>query len=403
MNSKRLTYLFIFVLNAFLGPQCTHAQFVNLVEYDEIITGAQQTPLYLTFLEGKNVGVVTNQTGLIGKVHLVDTMIASGVNIIKVFTPEHGFRGDHDAGALVLSTKDEKTGLTIISLYGKKKKPEKSDLDNIEIMVFDLQDVGVRFYTYISTLTYVMEACAENNIPFIVLDRPNPNGYYIDGPVLDPAYKSFVGLHPVPIVYGLTIGEYARMVNGESWLSNGNKCQLTVIPLKNYDRNTIFKLPVKPSPNLPTWESVYLYPSLCFFEGTIVSVGRGTDFPFQAFGHPDLLSGNFTFVPKPIKGVSSNPVQENKLCNGFLLKDYAWEFQNHPKKLNINWLIDAYHQLSGKSSFFNQYFNTLAGTDQLRKQIEDGMTAEKIAESWKNELDTYKNIRVKYLIYPDFK
>ncbi|MBO7083553.1 MAG: DUF1343 domain-containing protein, partial [Bacteroidales bacterium] len=261
-------------------------QSIRLIPKEAYVSGALCTDCYLSMLEGKAVGVVANQTSIVGETHLVDTLLASGVNVKRIFTPEHGFRGAADAGAKVTGGKDEKTGIEIASLYGKTKKPTIEMLKDIDLMLFDLQDVGVRFYTYISTLTYVMEACAENHIPVVVLDRPNPNGFYIDGPVLKDENKSFVGMHPVPVVYGMTIGEYGKMVNGEGWLKDGIRCDLTVIPVPSYDRNAIYELPVKPSPNLPNWESVYLYPSLCFFEGTIVSVGRGTEKPFQIFGHP---------------------------------------------------------------------------------------------------------------------
>jgi uncharacterized protein YbbC (DUF1343 family) len=403
LNAQLFKILIILFALVFNSCEDSYSQTLRLIEYQAIKTGADQTENYLHLLKEKKIAVVTNHTGIIGSQHIVDTLLSVGIQVVKIFTPEHGFRGDQDAGAHISNLKDEKTGLPVISLYGNKKKPEAADLKNIDVVLFDLQDVGVRFYTYISTLTYVMDACAENNIPVIVLDRPNPNGFYIDGPVLESKFKSFVGLHPVPVVYGLTIGEYALMVNGENWLDSKQKADLRVIPLKGYEREMIVKLPVKPSPNLPDWESIYLYPSLCFFEGTIVSVGRGTIHPFKVFGHPDLKSGDYKFTPKPIKGTSSNPKLEGKVCNGFLLNDYAFDFEQNPMKLNLSWVIDAWKELKGQHSFFNNYFNTLAGTDKLRKQIEQGLNGKQIEESWFNEVEAYKKTRINYLIYPDFK
>lgn len=360
---------------------------------------ASRIDAYVPYLENKKIGIVANQSSVVNGKHLVDTLLSLNIKIVKIFTPEHGFRGNEDAGAKIDNSVDLKTSIPIISLYGKKKKPTSDDLKDIEIMLFDLQDVGVRFYTYISTLTYIMEACAENNIPIVVLDRPNPNGFYIDGPVLEPEQKSFVGLHPIPIVYGLTIGEYGLMVNGENWLSNHLKCSLTVIPMENYNRYSIDQLPVKPSPNLPNYESVYLYPSLCFFEGTILSVGRGTDFPFQVFGHPKLKL-DFSFIPKSKEG-AGKPKFENQKCYGIDLRDYAHNYKNNkPYQLNLSWLIDSYNLLKGED-FFTNYFEKLAGTSRLRKQIESGMTEEQIRASWQEGLDGYKKIRVKYLLYPD--
>ncbi|KAF0128718.1 MAG: putative lipoprotein [Bacteroidetes bacterium] len=392
---------FVFwILLIFTMLQCVHAQQLQLVDQNIIQTGAQQTQAYFPMLKGKRVGLVTNHTGLIGTTHLTDSLLSSGIKIQRIFTPEHGFRGNEDAGASVSSFKDQKTGVEVSSLYGQKKKPTVEDLKDIDIICFDLQDVGVRFYTYISTLTYIMEACAEQNIPLIVLDRPNPNGFYIDGPVLESEFKSFVGLHPVPVVYGLTIGEYAQLVNGEGWLGNGKKCNLTVIKLIGYQRNMLVKLAVKPSPNLPTWESVYLYPSLCFFEGTIVSVGRGTPTPFEVFGHPALSKGSFSFTPKPMKG-ASKPKLNGEKCYGLNLNEYAKYFQYNKAELQLNWLIDTFKTLSSGNTFFNNYFDTLAGTAKMRKQIEAGLPADEIRNSWQEGINRYKKIRAKYLLYPD--
>jgi uncharacterized protein YbbC (DUF1343 family) len=314
----------------------------------------------------------------------------------RIFTPEHGFRGTADAGAKVTGGKDEKTGIEIVSLYGKTKKPTTEMLQDIEVMLFYLQDVGVRFYTYISTLSYVMEACAEQDIPVIVLDCPNPNGFYIDGPVLKPENKSFVGMHPVPVVYGMTIGEYGKMVNGESWLKDGVHCELTVVSIPGYDRNAIYELPVKPSPNLPNWESVYLYPTLCFFEGTIVSVGRGTDQPFQIFGHPDMR-GEFSFTPES-KGGATKPLLEGQLCRGVELTDFAHDFATNANQLHLDWLIEAYQQMKDKA-FFTNYFRLLSGDKQLQLDIENGRSAEEIRASWQSDLETFKSVRNRYLIY----
>lgn len=398
----RTSIISLFVVLLF-GTSCCNAQqskTLQLKEAGETQGAAARIDAYKPYLIGKKVGVVANQSSLVYDVHLVDTLLAYGIETVKIFTPEHGFRGIADAGALIENSTDTKTGIPIVSLYGNNKKPTKENLKGIDILLFDLQDVGVRFYTYISTLTYIMEACAEQNIPVIVLDRPNPNGYYIDGPILEPQHRSFVGLHPVPIVYGLTIGEYGLMVNGENWLTNKLKCALTVIPMLDYDRYTIDKLPINPSPNLPNYESIYLYPSLCLFEGTVLSVGRGTDFPFQVFGHPDLNSYDFSFVPQQKQG-ASKPKLEGKECYGMDLRTYARNFQNNtPYELQLDWLLNAYQTMKG-SSFFINYFEKLVGTSTLRQQIESGATAEQIRESWQEGLVAYKKIRIKYLLYPD--
>ena len=367
--------------------------FVDKAHY---VSAAMQLDDYLPLIDGKRVGVVGNQTSIIGNTHLVDTLLSLGVDIKKIYTPEHGFRGTADAGAKVNNGKDEKTGIPIVSLYGKNKKPTAEMLQDIDLILFDLQDVGVRFYTYISTMSYVMEAAAENDIPVIVLDRPNPNGFYVDGPVLKPENKSFVGMHQVPVVYGMTIGEYAKMVNGEGWLKGSITCDLTVIPINNYYRNAIYELPVKPSPNLPNWESVYLYPTLCFFEGSIVSVGRGTETPFQIYGHPDMRGG-YTFTPKSTNG-ASKPLLEGQRCRGENLLEYAQDFVHNDNQLHLEWIIDAYQQLKGKG-FFKDYFRLLSGDKQMQRDIENGKSAEQIRASWENDLDAFKVIRAKYLLY----
>ncbi len=377
---------------------CSQQQDIVLVSAESIVTGAQNTEAYFPLLRGKKVAVVANQASLIGHKHLVDSLAKAGFTIVKVFSPEHGFRGQAAAGEKVSGQLDPRTGLPVISLYGKHKKPTAGDLSGVDIVLFDLQDVGLRFYTYSSTLTYLMEACAENGIPLIVLDRPNPNGFYVDGPVLEKGFESFVGLHPVPVVYGMTIGEYAKMVNGEGWLKNGVRAELTVIPMKGYRRNMIVKLPVRPSPNLPTWQSVYLYPSLCFFEGTVVSVGRGTDFPFEVYGHPDYKRGSFTFVPRSMPA-AKHPKLEGDTCYGVKLTAFADNFSKNPPQINLDFLLDAYNNLNMGELFFNAYFDKLAGTDKLRKQILSGTSKKKIRASWKEQLEEFKEIRERYLIY----
>ncbi len=357
----------------------------------ELILGANRIDQIIRHTNEKSIAIVGNQTSMVNNTHLVDTLISLNQNIITVFSPEHGFRGTGDAGAKIENEIDIKTGIPIISLYGKNKKPKKKNLEDVDIIVFDIQDVGARFYTYISTLHYVLEACSEENIKVIVLDRPNPNGHYIDGPVLEEKYKSFVGMHPIPIVHAMTIGEYAKMIIGEKWIEK--KCDLIVIEMLNYNRNKIYELPIKPSPNLPNKRAVNLYPSLCLFEGTIISIGRGTKKPFQHFGHPKLNLYNYSFIPKSGPG-SKYPKHENKICFG---KDLT----NTPilNSINLEWLIETYDQSQNKEDFFISFFDKLAGTDKLRKQIISGKSSKEIKKSWKNELNEFKNIRNKYLLY----
>lgn len=362
-----------------------------------IIPGAERTDLYFNKLEGERIGVVTNHTGIIGDTHLVDSLIGAGFNVAFIFSPEHGFRGNSDAGSLIENSVDQKTGLEIISLYGKNKKPDEKILNEIDIMIFDIQDVGVRFYTYISTLDYVMEACAEQNLPLLVLDRPNPNGYFIDGPVLDPKFKSFVGMHPIPLVHGLTIGELAKMINGEGWIDE--KCDLTVIPCGNYSHKDLYDLPVPPSPNLPNMRAVYLYPSLGLLEGTIMSVGRGTNIPFQVYGHPKYSDKSYSFLPLPTYG-ATNPKMKGKQCYGPSPEKLFEEDAAH-EGINISFLKDAYLK-TDVDHFFNNFFNLLAGNDVLQKQILDGVDEEVIKQSWEKDLIQYKKMRKKYLLYEDF-
>ena len=357
----------------------------------KLVLGAERIDKILKTIDNKNIAIVGNQTSVVNQVHLVDTLISLNQKIISVFSPEHGFRGVEDAGAKVDNEIDTKTGLPIISLYGKNKKPTSEQLIGIDIIIFDIQDVGARFYTYISTLHYVLEACSEENIKVVVLDRPNPNGHYVDGPILEEKYKSFVGMHQIPIVHGMTIGEYATMIVGEKWIENN--CNLEIIEMINYNRNDNYELPIKPSPNLPNSKSINLYPSLCLFEGTNVSVGRGTDKPFQHFGSPFLKFYSYAFQPKSGPG-SKYPKHENKTCVGKNLENYPYL-----SSINLNWLIESYNQTNNKEDFFNSFFDKLAGTDKLRTQIISGLNEKEIRSSWKTGLKEFKKTRIKYILY----
>ncbi len=368
-------------------------------EYTTVVTGAQQFEVYLPLMKGKRVGVVTNNTGLVGMASIVDTLISLNVSVKKIFGPEHGFRGNTEAGEHIASDTDLKTGLPVVSLYGSNKKPKPEQLDDVDVLVYDIQDIGTRFYTYISTLTYLMEACAENKKQLIVLDRPNPNGFYIDGPVLKSEFKSFLGLHAVPIVYGMTTGEYAKMVNGEGWLKNKLRCELTVVALKNYDRKCSYTLPTKPSPNIPNEKAVILYPSLGLFEGTIMSLGRGTEFPFQVIGHPGFKDSSFVFTPKPNK-LSAQPKYVNQICNGIDVRKSNYTL-NHPNQINLNWLIEAYTKMK-REDFFDKNFNFHSGNNTLQSQIKSGKTEIQIRKTWQKDLEVFKKIRKKYLLYADF-
>jgi uncharacterized protein YbbC (DUF1343 family) len=357
-------------------------------------TGADNFENYIPLLKDKKVGVVSNQTGILtNRTHLVDFLIANQINVLKIFAPEHGFRGTADAGELIIDGKDTKTGLSIISLYGDNKKPKTEQLEGIEILVFDIQDVGARFYTYISTLHYVMEACAENNIQLLVLDRPNPNGFIIDGPILEKEFASFVGMHPIPILHGMTIGEYAQMINGEKWLKNEVQCSLTINPCLNYDRNATYSLLEKPSPNLPNDQAINLYASLCFFEGTNVSSGRGTEKQFQIYGSPFLPQIGFSFTPEPNLG-AKEPMHKGKICYGEDLSSIETVNQ-----IELKWLLKAYNSTEDKTKFFIPFFTKLAGTKVLQQQIEEGLSERRIKKSWKTGLEQFKETRKKYLIY----
>ena len=407
MNLKLIPILFILTL-----IQCTQASSVKETDTQNkekeatikvipsIELGASQMDQYIRVLNGKRVALVVNQTSRIGNTHLVDTLLSSGIQIETIFAPEHGFRGKADAGEKVADGKDVATGIPLISLYGKHKKPTADDLKGIDWVIFDIQDVGARFYTYISTMHNVMEACAEQGVNFMVLDRPNPNGHYVDGPVLDQAFSSFVGMHPVPIVHGMTVGEYAKMINGEKWLKDGIQCALTVVPAKHYTRTRAYDLPVKPSPNLPNSRSIYLYPSLCLFEGTVMSVGRGTNTQFQIFGHPDYTEGDYQFTPEPMEG-AKYPKHQGKTCFGKDLRNIPLQELRANHGFNLAYLLEAYQSFEDKDQFFlkNLFFDKLAGTDQLRQQIIAGKTDSEIRATWAADLEAFKNKRAKYLMY----
>ncbi|MDR1746206.1 MAG: DUF1343 domain-containing protein [Tannerella sp.] len=368
-----------------------------------LVPGADRTDSILALLKGKRVGLTVNHTSVVGpeQIHLLDVLLAQGVNVKKIFAPEHGFRGTEDAGAKVTDEKDRKTGIPVVSLYGKKMRPTAAHLKDIDVVVYDIQDVGARFYTYISTMHYVMEACAENGKEMVVLDRPNPNDY-VDGPVRKPGFRSFVGMHPIPVLYGLTIGELAQMINGEGWLQTKAKhCRLTVVRMLGWRHGDPYRLPVKPSPNLPDEQSIRLYPSLCFFEGTSVSVGRGTYFPFQALGYPDPQVGDFTFTPVPIKGLDNQPMYQDRLCYGVDLRNYPYK-----GGLTLRFLLDFYRRMGkNEATFFSRahWFDLLAGSRMLRAQIVANLSEDAIRESWKQDLDAYRQIRKKYLLYEDYR
>jgi uncharacterized protein YbbC (DUF1343 family) len=377
------------------GIESSEGHPIEITE-NAIVVGAQKLDVVLPLLKNKSVGVVGNQSSLVDGVHLVDTLLYTGIKVMRVFSPEHGFRGDADAGEHVTSQVDKKTGLPIVSLYGNDKKPAVSQLAGLDVLLFDIQDVGVRFYTYISTLHYVMEACAENNIALIVLDRPNPNGHYVDGPILESAFKSFVGMHPVPVVHGMTIAEYAQMINGEKWLKNEVHCNLTVVSCDNYNHNRPYSLPVPPSPNLRSDISIQLYPSLCFLEATTVTVGRGTDGPFERYGHPEFAKTAFTFTPRPGLG-SKKPKHKNQVCNGFNLNDSSYQRMH---QLDLSFVLNAKKQLKGKVLVDrSRFFNLLAGNDTLLQQVQSEMNQDEIRATWKEGLEEFNLVRVKYLMY----
>lgn len=401
---KNIKMMF-WALSLVLAIQCSHKPassgspasdpVTDRSEKPTVQVGADQLDALLPKLKNKRVALVVNHTSLVGNTHLTDTLMASGVTIMKVFAPEHGFRGAAADGEKVNDAVDSKTGLSIVSLYGKNRKPTAEQLADVDIVIFDIQDVGTRFYTYISTMHYVMEACAEHEKKMIVLDRPNPNGNYVDGPMRVESLKSFVGMHSIPIVHGLTVGELAQMINGEGWLEKGLKCDVEVIPVKNWTHQNAYSLPVKPSPNIPNDQAVKLYPSLCLFEGTVISVGRGTQTPFLIIGNPEFKDMPFSFTPKPIPGMSNEPPQEGKTCYGLDLRNVSVE-----PGINLKYLLDFYNKYSDKDKFFIGSFDRLAGTPELKEQIKKGMTEEQIKATWKKDLDTYREMRKKYLMYP---
>ena len=387
------TYIVLFVF--FLLVKSVSAQTIEV--------GAEQKDMYLEILRGKKIGVTANHTSLVGSQHLVDMLLENGINVQRIFAPEHGFRGQADAGEHVNAERDAKTGIEIASIYGNNRKPTVSQLREIDCMIFDMQDVGVRFFTYVSTMHYVMEACAEQGIPVVVLDRPNPNGFYIDGPVLELKHRSFVGMHAIPVVHAMTLGELALMINKEGWLKDAKQCKLTVVPCKNYTHKSLYTLQVKPSPNLPDMQSVYLYPSLCFFEGTEISVGRGTDYPFQIFGHPNYKNiYTFSFTPESREG-AKNPPLLNRLCYGVDLRNYPKNTLVEQGRIRIEWLVEAYRNYSQKDRFFTPYMANLWGTESVQKQIEQNLSIDKIRASWSEGITRFKQLRKKYLLYPDFE
>lgn len=421
---------FLVLMIFFSVPGANNAQTKTVPENKNILPGAFQTATYLPLLKGKRIGVFANQTSMLNNIHLVDTLQKLGVQVTKIFAPEHGFRGTADAGENIKTYTDKSTGISVVSLYGAKRKPSVADLADVDVLLFDIQDVGVRFYTYISSLQYYIESAVENDLPLVILDRPNPNGFYVDGPVLDSAYKSFIGMQPVPVVYGMTIGEYAQMLLGESWLtakavrktdgkismgevlgfeSEHENFKLTVIRCKNYTHKSRYILPVKPSPNLAETDAIYWYPSTCFFEGTVLSEGRGTAHPFQVFGHPSLPDSLFAFTPKSNEG-ATEPKLKDKLCYGWNL---AESNEKPLPRIQLKWLLQAYSMFPHKDSFFikprkfnpspqDYFFNKLAGNKELMQQIIDGKTEAEICKSWQPKLDTFKKIRKKYLLYADF-
>lgn len=390
------------------NPYKVKAEDIDKPKKGKLLTGAEQTELYVPYLKGKRVGMVVNPTSIIGKETAVDSLLKLGVNIVKIFGPEHGFRGNASAGTHVSDDVDTKTGIKAISLYGKHSTPTKEDLADVDIMIFDVQDVGVRFYTYINTLQHVMEACAAHDKELLILDRPNPNGFYIDGPILDPKFKSGIGLKPIPAVHGLTVGEYAQMLNGEGWLDNKLKCRIKIIKVANYTHDTPYELPVKPSPNLNTTQSILLYPSTCLFEGVYLNHGRGTQFPFTIIGGPALKGKySFSFTPKSIKGMSETPIFMNQVCYGLDLRNYDTSIFRKTKQINLSWMIELYKASPNKADFFNSKLSNqmlpiekLIGVADFREQIIAGKSEKEIRASWEPGLSKYKTMRKKYLLYP---
>lgn len=403
MNLKYFVGIFLLIVSGCSGQRGTVPSRAGKIKENggQLAVGAERLDQYLHLLKGEKVGLVVNHTSTVGASHLIDTLLKLGIQVEKAFAPEHGLRGTADAGEKIVDGKDAQTGVAVVSLYGAKRQPSKEDMAGLDWLIFDIQDVGVRFYTYISTLHYVMNACAENKVPLMVLDRPNPNGHYVDGPVLDTAYRSFVGMHPVPVVHGMTVGEYARMVNGQGWLPGRKTCELKVIAVANYTHETPYEVPRKPSPNLPNNRSIYLYPSICYFEGTQVSVGRGTNKQFQVLGTPGFPKGDFRFTPQPMEG-AMQPFLLGKECRGYDLTTLTPEEVRNWRRINLSYLIDFYQNYPDKSTFFlpSLFIDKLAGGDHLRKQLIAGMTEAQIKATWEPGLSQYKEMRKQYLLYP---
>jgi uncharacterized protein YbbC (DUF1343 family) len=405
---RKIFFLLVVVFSTFLYCAYKKPAAFESVTTAKIKTGADQTEKYLPYLKGKRIGILGNQTSVIGKKHLVDSLLSLGVNIVKAFGPEHGFRGNASAGVRVKDEKDSATGIPIISLYGSKQKPSKEDLADVDLMIYDVQDVGCRFYTNINALARLMEACAENSKELLILDRPNPNGYFVDGPVMDMKLKSGIGQFPIPITHGMTVGEFAQMINGEGWLPNGLQCKIKIIPVANYNHDMAYELPVKPSPNLNTQQSILLYPSTCLFEGTILNHGRGTYFPFTVLGSPELKGKySFSFTPVGIPGMSETPLYMNEVCYGLDLRHYDVSQLRKTKKINIQWMKELYKAYPYKEKFFdykqsreigNIDFRT--GDAKFKQQIIDNVPEEEIRKSWEPALSNYKKMRKKYLLYP---
>jgi uncharacterized protein YbbC (DUF1343 family) len=376
--------------------------FCCLAQGARVSVGAERTDFYVPLMQDKHLGLIVNNSSLVGQTHLVDTLLSLHLCVERIYAPEHGFRGEAEAGATIHDGVDDRTGVPVRSLYGRKKKPTAADLEGIDLMVFDIQDVGARFFTYIYTMWYVMEACAAEGIPVMILDRPNPNGHFVDGPVLDMRFESFVGAMPLPIVHGCTVGELARMFAGEGWMYHPQELKLQVIPCKNYTHHTRYELPVRPSPNLPNMRAVLLYPSICLFEGTSCSLGRGTDWPFQVVGHPDFGTDTFSFIPRP-NPASLNPPQQGWICKGMDLRDIPMDTLWQMGRINLQWILNFYRDFPNKPVFFleNKFINLLAGNDKLRAQIEAGKTEAEIRATWQEDLNFYKEIRKKYLLYLD--
>lgn len=404
MNLNFIKSLFIILLAISIGSCQSKASKKNndtvAKEDTTLAMGAELTEEYYPLIKDKRVAILSNHTGTVGDMHLLDMLIKDSMNVVTIFSPEHGFRGDADAGEHVNSSIDEKTGIPISSLYdGKDQKPSKESMDKFDVLIFDIQDVGLRFYTYYITMVRLMDACAESGKQMIVLDRPNPNGHYVDGPILDMKYKSGVGWLPIPVVHGMTLAELALMTNGEKWLPENRQCDLTVVKMKNYTHQTLYELPLAPSPNLKTMQSIYLYPATCLFEGTVVSLGRGTDFPFEAYGHPDMKGYDFSFTPRSVPGAKNPPLLDKK-CYGVDLRNVSHE-EIFAKGFDLSYVIDAYNNLKIGDKFFSPFFEKLVGVSYIREMIKEGKSAEEIRAMWQDDVAKFKEQRKPYLLYEE--